>query len=433
LSSLDEILERLAGRRPRVIDLSLGRIEAVLSRLADPHHALPPVFHVAGSNGKGSIIAFLRSILEAAGKSVHVYTSPHLVRFNERIVLAGEEVSDDMLIDYLQRCDAAAGDQALTYFEAITCAAFLAFHETPADYLLLEVGLGGRLDATNVIERPLVSIVTPVALDHQHYLGDTIELVAAEKAGIFKPGAPAVIGPQSVEAMTVLRDRAEAAGAPLFAFGSQWDARAEQGRLIYQDTDGLSDFSAPRLFGAHQFFNAGLAVAAIRAAGIDINDEILSAGIAAAHWPARLQRIKGGPLLDLAAGLLGEPPEIWLDGGHNPHAARAIASAMSEMEERSPRRLVLITGMQNEKDAEGYFTAFADAASHVFTVKARVDGAAPAEAIAAAAERAGLPASPSRSVDDAMRLACRNGEGVGPRILICGSLYLAGEILRHHV
>jgi len=430
LSELDEVLAWLAGRRPRVIDLSLGRIEAALSRLGDPHRALPPVFHVAGSNGKGSTIAFLRAILEAAGKSVHVYTSPHLVRFNERVVLAGEEASDEALIDYLKRCDAAVGDEMLTYFETITCAAFLAFHETPADYLLLEVGLGGRLDATNVIERPLASIVTPVALDHQHYLGDRIELVAAEKAGIFKLGAPAVIGPQSAEAMTVLRDRAGAAGAPLFAFGSQWDARAEQGRLIYQDTDGLSDLAAPRMFGGHQFFNAGLAVAAIRAAAIEAGDKTLSAGIAAARWPARLQRLKGGPLLDLAAGLLGEPPEIWLDGGHNPHAARAIASAMTEMEERSPRRLVLITGMQDEKDAEGYFAAFADVASHVFTVKANIDGAAPADAIAAAAERASLPASPSRSVDDAMRLACRNGGGL--RILICGSLYLAGEILRHH-
>ncbi len=430
MNGLDEVLERLAARRPRVIDLSLGRIETALSRLGDPHLVLPPVFHVAGSNGKGSTIAFLRAILEAAGKSVHIYTSPHLVRFNERVVLAGVEASDDVLLGYLQRCDDAVGDETLTYFETITCAAFLAFHETPADYLLLEVGLGGRLDATNVIERPLASIVTPVALDHQHYLGDRIELVAAEKAGIFKSGAPAVIGPQSVEAMTVLRNRAEAAGAPLFAFGSQWDVRVEQGRLIYQDTDGLSDLAAPRLFGAHQFFNAGTAIAAIRAAAIEVDDETLSAGIAGAYWPGRLQRLKAGPLLDLAANLLGEPPEIWLDGGHNPHAARAIANAMSELEERSPRRLVLITGMQDEKDAQGYFTAFADAASHVFTVKANIDGAAAADAITAAAERAGLPASPSRSVEDAMRLACRNGKA--PRILICGSLYLAGEILRRH-
>jgi len=407
-------------------------MERALARLGDPHLRAPPFFHVAGTNGKGSTVAFLRAILEANGACVHSFTSPHLVRFNERIVLAGEEISDDSLIDYLTRCDETVGAETLTYFEIITCAAFLAYAETPADYLVIEVGLGGRLDATNVVAAPLASVVTPVALDHQHYLGETIAEVAFEKAGIFKPGAPAVIGVQTPDALGVLEARATEIGAMPFAFGAQWDVRSEQGRLIYQDDNGLCDLAEPRLVGVHQIANAGLAVAAIKAAGLSINDDIISEGLQSAQWPARLQRLKTGPLLDVASHVLGEEVEIWLDGGHNPHAARAIASALAEFEERSPKRLILIAGMQDEKDADGYFEAFASVASYVFTVSADHNGAASAEAIASAAERAGLPARPCSSVKDSIQRACNYLEGEPPRILICGSLYLAGEILKDH-
>ncbi len=431
MSNLEDVLARLATRRPGVIDLSLDRIESALARLGDPHRRLPPVFHIAGTNGKGSTIAYLRAILEAHKKSVHVYTSPHLVRFNERIVLAGKEADDALLMDCLQLCDEAIGDEPLTYFEIVTVAGFLAFSETPADFLLLEVGLGGRLDATNVIEPPLASVITPVSMDHEQFLGTTIEQVAAEKAGILKKNAPAVIGPQSPEAMQVLQSHAEDVGAPVVAFGSQWQSREEQGRLIYQDDEGLSDLSAPRLFGAHQFQNAGLAVAAVKAGGLKIDDAALSAGIRNAQWPARLQRLKSGPLIDLAASLIGEEPEIWLDGGHNPHAAETIARAMGVMEERSPRRLVLIVGMQDNKDASGFLAAFEGAAAHVFAVKASHRSAAPAETIAAAAESTGIPASVCQSTEEAVRLACRSEERA-PRVLICGSLYLAGEILAGH-
>ncbi|MEM9495339.1 MAG: folylpolyglutamate synthase/dihydrofolate synthase family protein [Pseudomonadota bacterium] len=435
-------LARIAAKRPRVIDLSLERMLSALAALDDPHKNLPPLFHVAGTNGKGSTLAFLRAVLEASGARVHTYTSPHLVTFNERIVLAGAPITDDALADVLARCDAAVGEGVLTYFEFITCAAFLAFSETPADYLLLEVGLGGRLDATNVVEQPLASLVAPVGMDHRDYLGDTIEKIAAEKAGVFKRGVPAVIGPQSAAAMAILRAEAERAGAPVFAFGTEWDARAEQGRLIFQDETRLSDLAPPRLFGAHQYDNAGLAIAGLRAASLKLDDAVLSKGIANAVWPGRLQRLKEGPLIALAERLLGAAPEIWLDGGHNPHAAAAAARAMGDLEERSARRLVLITGMQNNKDADGFFTAFAGAASMAFTVEAGIDSAAPREEIAAAAERAGVPAAPAASMEDAVTRACRGADGKGagakgtdadaPRILICGSLYLAGDVLADH-
>lgn len=431
MSDVEAVLARVAARRPRIIDLSLDRVFAALSRLGDPHMRLPPVFHVAGTNGKGSTVAYLKAILEAAGKSVHVYTSPHLVRFNERIVLAGEEISDAQLIDALERCDAAVGDQKLTYFETATAAAFLAFAERQADYLLLEVGLGGRLDATNVIDKPLAAIVAPVDMDHEQFLGDTLSLVAAEKAGIFRKGAPAVIGPQAPDAMAALMARAEAVGAPVFAFGRQWNVYSEHGRLIYQDDDGLCDLAAPKLFGAHQIENAGLAVAALKAAGLDLGDAAISAGLSSAVWPGRMQRLTKGPLVDCAREALGEEPEIWFDGGHNPSAGRVVAAAMAALEARSPKRLVMISGMQANKNAEGYFAPFADIVAEVFAVAADHEGAAEPGAVAAAARKAGLEARVCSSVDAALRLAC--GESKEPqRILISGSLYLAGEVLREN-
>lgn len=416
-------LEKVAVRRPALIDLGLARVHRTLGRLDDPHRRLPPVFHVAGTNGKGSTCAYLRAVLEASGASVHVFTSPHLVNYRERVVLAGNEIGDHAFIDAIDRVDAAAGADDLTLFETITCAAFLAFAETPADYLVLEVGLGGRLDATNVIENPLAAVVTPIALDHQNFLGDTLAEIAAEKAGIFRRGAPAIVGTQTPEAMAVFERLAEGTGAPLFAFGSAWNAWVENGRLIYQDDEGLSDLAAPRLAGAHQFMNAALAVAAIRAGGLQLADETISAGLQSARWPARMQRLKSGPLVDA----LGLRSELWLDGGHNPHAARALANAFADFEERSSRPLILIAGMQENKDADGFFAAFSGLASTVFAVQADHTGARSPDAVAAAAERAGIPAYSCGSLYEAATLA----SGGGPaRVLICGSLYLAGEVLR---
>ena len=431
MTSPDAVLARIAERRPVLIDLGLERMIAALARLGDPHNGLPPVFHVAGTNGKGSTVAYLRSILEASGKSVHVYTSPHLVRFNERIVVAGREIADDALVEVLTRCDREVGQKSLTFFEATTCAAFLAFAETPADYLVLEVGLGGRLDATNVIDRPLAAVVAPVALDHQQFLGDTLAAIAAEKGGIFRKDAPAVVGPQTAEAMQALEACATNAGAHFFAYGSSWGAHEEHGRLVYQDGDGLRDLSSPRLVGPHQIMNAGLAVAAIKAAGLGLDDATISEGLRSARWPARMQRLKTGPIVDFVRTNGAGEPDIWLDGGHNPHAGRAVAAALADIEEKAPRPLVLISGMQETKDAEGFFAAFAGIAASVFTVRADHEGAAAPADVAAAAERGGIPAYPCASIEEAVRLAVGNGR-TPTRILICGSLYLAGEVLREN-
>jgi dihydrofolate synthase/folylpolyglutamate synthase len=432
---INALLARLAETRPRVIDLGLERMVKALERLGNPHQKLPPVIHVAGTNGKGSTIAFMRAILEAAGLKVHVYTSPHLVRFNERIVLAGEEISDQDLARVLGKGEAAAGDLELTYFEAVTCAAFLAFSEVKADIMLLEVGLGGRLDATNVIDDPLVSVIAPVGLDHQSYLGDTLEQIAGEKAGIIKKERPVVIGAQKNEVLQVIEHRALALGAEAHIAGQEWQVLLEQGRLVYQDANSLSDLTPPQLVGAHQIANAGLAIAALKVAGVLPDDEKISAGLQNAHWPARLQRLTHGPLVELAREKAHEDVELWLDGGHNPHAGRAIAATMADLEERQPRPLIMIAGLQENKDVSGYFANFADLASTVFAVKSGMSAAADTKAIAAAAQAAGLPAETAASVKDALITALdtslRSHEGP-PRILICGSLYLAGEILADH-
>ena len=431
MTDIEAALERIAARRPRIIDLSLDRVHAALSRLGDPHRALPPVFHIAGTNGKGSTIAFLRSMLEATGKSVHVYTSPHLVRYNERIILAGAEISDAGLIDALDIVDRAVGNEKLTYFETITCAAFVAFAQTPADFLLLEVGLGGRLDATNVIDRPLVAAVAPVDMDHEQFLGNTINAIAAEKAGIFRKDTPAVIGRQNADAMAVLLQCVQECGARPYAMGQDWDAYFERGRFVFQDDAGLLDLDPPRLPGVHQADNAGLAVAAIRAADLSIDDDTLSRGIAAASWPGRLQRLTRGPLIELAADATDAAPEIWLDGGHNPHAGRAVAAAMADMEARSPRPLVLIAGMQANKNAQGFFANFEGVARRALIVAATSDAAADTADLAAEATEAGLEASVHDTVEGALRAACTSGDGA-PRILVCGSLYLVGDILREN-
>jgi len=411
------------------IDLSLGRMLPLLERLGNPQRKVPPVIHVTGTNGKGSTIAFLRAMLEAAGKRVHVYTSPYLVRVNENFRLGGPGggvlVSDAELADALAECKTANGDTPITLFELETAAAFVLFARHPADMLLLEVGLGGRLDATNVIDRPLASIVTPVSMDHAEFLGDTLEKIAGEKAGIFRKGVPAVIAPQTSAISAVLERHAEKARAPLHVAGQHWHANVENGRLVYSDEQGLFDLPPPKLFGRHQFDNAGTAIAALRAAGVRVPIKAVEQGLMRAEWPARLQRLATGPLAARApAGA-----EIWLDGGHNADGGRAIAAALGDLEERVSRPLVLVVGMLANKDRDGFLRNFTGLVRRVFGVRINRENGAPAGDIAAAAQSAGMPADAVESIEDALAAIARLGFDPSPRILITGSLYLAGEVL----
>jgi dihydrofolate synthase/folylpolyglutamate synthase len=415
---LDPISERLRARHPQRIDLSLERMRALCAALGDPQDRLPPVVHVAGTNGKGSTVAFIRAIAEAAGLTVHAYTSPHLVRFNERIRLAGRLIEDAALNAILDRID-AVGAQA-TVFESTTAAAFLAMSETPADLAIVEVGLGGSLDATNVIDRPLLSVVTPVDLDHAEFLGTSLAGVAGEKAGILKPGARGLIARQSEAAMAAIEATAAARQTPLTVMGVDFDAWAERGGLAYQDQERFLDLPAPALVGPHQIGNAGLAVAV--ALELDLPETAIAEGLRAVRWPARMQRLTAGPYAD--AGKAADA-ELWLDGGHNPHAGAALAAALAERQARAPRPLALIVGMLANKDAGGFFGALRTTGAAVFTVP--FDGAAAEpEALAAVARGHGLGAQPSDSVEQALAHALRLGAG---RVVICGSLYLAGEVL----
>ncbi len=425
MTPVDSILARLLALHPKRIDLSLDRMRRVLERLGSPEKHVPPVIHVAGTNGKGSTIAFLRAMLEAAGQSVHVYTSPNLVRVNERFRLSGLLVSNAELADALAECERANGDSPITLFEIETAAAFVLFARHPADYLLLEVGLGGRLDATNVIERPLVSVVTPVSMDHVEFLGDTIEKIAAEKAGIFRAGVPAVIAPQADLVSAVLERHAERARAPLHAAGQQWHAGVEHGRLVYQDDRGLLDLPPPKLFGRHQFDNAGTAIAALRAGGVQLPAKAIEQGLMRAEWPARLQRLTTGRLVSLApAGA-----ELWLDGGHNADGGRAIAAALGDLEERVSRPLVLVVGMLSTKDRSAFLRNFTGLVRRVFGVPIHQDKGVPAEEIAASARAAGMPADAAPSIEGALKAIGGLGFDPPPRILITGSLYLAGHVL----
>lgn len=421
-------LERLKALHPTLIDLSLERIARLLDILEHPENRLAPVFHVGGTNGKGSTVTFLRAMFEAAGKHVHVYTSPHLVNFHERIVLSGSIIEEEKLTDLLEECEAANAGAPITFFEITTVAAILAFAREPADAVLLEVGLGGRFDATNVVAKPAASIVTSVDLDHQHFLGDTIEAIAFEKAGIFKRGRPAVIAPQTPKAGAVLREQARKIGALPFVAEEDWHVHAEGGRLIYEDEGGLLDLPLPRLLGRHQFDNAGAALASLRAANMNLNETALAKGIASAYWPARLQRLTKGPLVT-AAGRA----ELWLDGGHNPAAGRALAVATGELEEKVSAPLHLIVGMLQTKDAGGFLAPFRGLARSIHTVPmpAHVNALSP-DALAHIALGEGLQANVAESPLAAIRRIVQEQgpQTSGARILICGSLYLAGEILR---
>ncbi len=421
------ILERLLKLHPREIDLSLERIDLLMAAMGHPDRHLPPVIHVAGTNGKGSTTAFLRAMLEAAGKRVHVYTSPHLVRFHERIRLAGSFVDEDELADALVRAEKINDGQPITQFEITTAAAFDLFARHPADMLLLEVGLGGRLDATNVVKEPLATIITPVSIDHEKFLGDTIEAIAFEKAGIIKRGRPLIVAPQSAAALAVIEEQARLKGAPTFIANQDWVAYPESGRLVYQDEDGLLDLPAPRLVGRHQYSNAGTAIAALRSAGLGIPTSAIETGLTTVEWPARLQRLTSGALVSLAR----PGAEIWLDGGHNPGAGIVIAEAMADLEERATRPLFLISGMLTTKDPVGFFRHFAGLARKAFTVPVpgSLAGREPQE-LAEAATAAGLIAEPVDSVEAAIRRISTDPVASGAhRILICGSLYLAGTVL----
>ena len=425
MSRTDAILQRLSGLHPKLIDLGLERLERLLADLGNPQERIPPVIHVAGTNGKGSTVAFLRAMLEAAGKTVHVYTSPHLVRFNERIRLAGKLVTSRRLNAVLERLEAVNAGQNITYFEITTAAAFVLFADTPADYVLLEVGMGGRYDTTNVITHPLGTIITPVDLDHMAFLGNSIGKIAGEKAGILKRGAPAVIARQTEEGLESISRAAARLGVTPFVGGQDFDAYGQDGRLIYQDEAGLLDLPPPRLIGAHQFDNAGVAIAALRHFGLPVGTQAIEQGLRDVVWPARLSPLQG-PLRDL----LGPGAELWLDGGHNAHGVRALAEAVGDMNRQRPAPLVLIVGMMNTREPAAVLAPFRGQAERVLTLT--IPGEANAHKagfIAAAAREAGFPASPSRSIEAALRSA---GEIAGARVVISGSLYLAGQVLQRN-
>jgi dihydrofolate synthase/folylpolyglutamate synthase len=406
---------------PKLIDLTLDRVHRLLEATGHPERALPPVIHVAGTNGKGSTLAMIRAGLEAGGETCHVYTSPHLARFHERIRLAGTLIAEDALSQILDDCLAANGSTPITFFEITTVAAFLAFARTPADWTLLEVGLGGRLDATNVIDTPRLTIITPVDLDHQQFLGETVAAIAGEKAGILKRGVPCVVAPQHEDALEVIEARAAKLGAPLLVHGQHWHVTTEHGRLVFQDEDGLLDLPLPVLPGPHQVQNAGTALAALRALGK--GDAAAEAAMTRAEWPARMQRLRHGPLVEAAGSC-----ELWLDGGHNPAGGRAVAATLRGMPSRPTH---LVCGMLGTKDVQGYLAPLAQVADSLTAVTIPDSEATlPADVTAGHARAVGLPAATAETTLAAVtQLAAAHP---GARLLICGSLYLAGDVLKEN-
>lgn len=415
----DQLLQRMMTLHPKIIDLTLDRVWQLLEALGHPEEKLPPVIHLAGTNGKGSTQAMIRAGIEAAGQTCHAYTSPHLARFHERIRLRGELISEQALTEVLDECVSANGGASITYFEITTCAAILAMSRVPADYVLLETGLGGRLDATNVVARPAATVITPISMDHEQYLGDTLARIAGEKAGIIKRGVPCVVGPQPDEALEVIEARAEALGAPLLAQGQHWHAWEERGRLVFQDENGLLDLPMPALPGAHQIENAGAALAVLRLLGL--GEAAFEGAMTQATWPARMQRLRQGPLAEMAP-----EAELWLDGGHNPAAGKALAAHLSGLPERPTH---LICGMLNTKDARGFLTPLAAVADSLTAVN--IPGEAntlSAEDTARMAADSGHRALMAEDVGAALRAIV--AETPEARVLICGSLYLAGSVLR---
>src|SRR3990172_9607246 len=424
-ASSDTLLERLKKLHPQSIDLSLGRIERLLAALGHPEQKLPPVLHVAGTNGKGSFLAFTRAIGEALGKGVHVYTSPHLVNFHERIVLAGPHgsapIAEDMLVDCLARAEAANSGELITLFEITTAAAFLAFSEAAADLLLLETGLGGRLDATNVVAKPALTAITPISIDHVSFLGDTLTEIAGEKAGILKPGVPCVVGRQEQEAFQVIERRAGEIGAPLRGAGRDFDMYEQHGRLIFQTPTRLVDLPLPRLNGRHQIDNAGTAIAAASLLfGDGLTTRALEHGLTHAEWPARLER----PAARGLHAYVADGTEIWLDGGHNAAGGRAIAHALAELDERVPRPVHLVFGMMDTKDAHAFIAPFKGLVERVYTVPILDEANAfSAEALAEIAASEGFDVTPASGVAHAL-LQSKAALGRPGRVLIFGPLSL---------
>ncbi|MBN9062708.1 MAG: bifunctional folylpolyglutamate synthase/dihydrofolate synthase [Rhizobiales bacterium 65-9] len=432
MSESAAFLDRFLSLHPKLIDLSLDRIRRLLEALGNPHRRLPPVIHVAGTNGKGSTIAFMRAMLETAGLRVHVYTSPHLVRFHERIRLGeiggGRFVDEDSLVDAFRRCEDVNADAQITVFEITTAAAFLLFAENPADVLLLEVGLGGTFDTTNVVVDPAATVVTPVSMDHSEFLGDTVEQIAGEKAGILKSGAPAIFAPQDEAPLGMLVARADAVGAPAIIGGQDFSVHEENGRLVYQDERGLLDLPLPRLAGRHQHINAGTAIAALRhARGLpDLPAACFEQGVRDAFWPARLQPLREGRL----QALLPAGSELWLDGSHNADGGRVTAAAIAEMEEAKPRPLILVVGMKGTKDARAFLDAFEDLTRDIVTLPVVSERGVTrtAQDIATIADAVGFTSEAAVDIEDALRRIAARGAAPS-RVLITGSLYLAGEVL----
>ncbi|UWQ74529.1 folylpolyglutamate synthase/dihydrofolate synthase family protein [Leisingera sp. M658] len=417
----DAILARMMALHPKIIDLTLDRVWRLLDALDNPQDKLPPVIHLAGTNGKGSTQAMIRAGLEGMGKSAHAYTSPHLARFHERIRLAGELISEQYLTEVLDECYGANGGENITYFEITTVAGLLAFSRTPADCTLLEVGLGGRLDATNVIDKPVISVITPISIDHEQFLGDTLTKIATEKAGIIKRGVPVVVGPQPDEAMEVIEATAARLGAPVIAYGQQWHVHQEHGRLVFQDETGLLDLPLPALLGAHQVQNAGAALAALRHLGAD--EAACEAAMVNAEWPARMQRLKTGPLIEAAP-----EAELWLDGGHNAAAGIALADVLAKLPERPTH---LICGMLNTKDVSGYMAPLAPHVASLTAISIPDEiNTLSAEETEAAAQSVGMEAGTAESTLAALQAI--TAKDPQARVLICGSLYLAGHILREN-
>ncbi|WP_028740149.1 bifunctional folylpolyglutamate synthase/dihydrofolate synthase [Rhizobium mongolense] len=434
VSEAAQEINKLMGLHPKGFDLSLDRITRLLEVLGNPQNRLPRVIHVAGTNGKGSVTAFCRALLEAGGYGVHVHTSPHLVNWHERYRIGlkggrGQFVDDAVFAEALRRVAEANAGQKITVFEILTAVTFLLFSERPADAAIIEVGLGGRFDATNVIADPAVSVIMPISLDHQPYLGDRVELIAAEKAGIMKPGHAVVIGHQEYDAvLDVLMSTAERLHCPTAVFGQDYMAHEEYGRLVYQDEFGLADLPLPRLPGRHQYANAAAAIRAVKAAGFVVTEAMMEKAMNSVEWPGRLQRLTEGRLIAHApAGA-----EIWVDGGHNPGAGEVIAEAMANFEEKQPRPLYLITGMINTKDPVGYFRAFVGLAEKVFCVPIRgSDAMIDPVILSNSAYDAGLVAEPKSTVGEALDAIKEilDPQAPAPRILIGGSLYLVGDVL----
>lgn len=426
----DQVLARLMALHPKKIDLSLGRMHSILKRLGNPEKKLPPVIHVAGTNGKGSTIATLRAIAEAAGHRVHVYTSPHLVRFNERIRLAGKLISEDALSDLLERVETAAGDDPITYFEVTTAAAFLAFAETPADLCLLEVGLGGRLDATNVVDKPAAVGITPVSLDHQQFLGETLPEIAAEKAGIIKPGAPLVVGSQKKVGLDVILDAAQRHGVKPRLIDQDWhvESKADGTGILYEDWCSVLDLPLPPLAGAHQVKNAAMAIALAHAqTAVNIPDAAIRAGLGWVRWPARLQELRNTAFNEI----LPNQSDLWLDGGHNPAAGEVIRTFLQGVDPVE-RSVIMILGMMGTKDAAGFLKPLTGLVDRVIAVPiAGEEGAAHPGDLAAAATDVGINGIVAKNVSSALEAIAEQAHpDKPPFVIIAGSLYLAGQVLR---